>query len=353
MNRQIEGDTMDIKELLFGLTDTDGVSGAEENAGAFALARLRSYTNDAYIDSFGSVIGKIGVHSKDKPTLLLDAHIDEIGMIVTYIDEKGFVKVGNCGGLDRRLLLAQQVCIHGRQPVPGVICSKPPHLLSDEEKKKAPEVADIAIDTGYSKEQLEGLISLGDRITFYAVNRELLNGRVSGKSFDDRSGVAAILMALDLLQTEGELPFNLTVLFSSQEEVGERGAHIAAFNIAPDYAVAVDVSFGLTSDSMEDKCGKMGQGGMIGISPSLNRAMSDRLIALAKEKEIPYQIEIMPELTGTNADVIAVTKGGVRAVTLSIPLRYMHTPIETIVLSDLEAVARLLCVFAKEGMNHA
>jgi tetrahedral aminopeptidase len=194
-----EGDTMDLKELLFGLTDTDGVSGAEENAGEFALARLRSYTDDAYIDSFGSVVGRIGKHSPDKPTLLLDAHIDEIGMIVTFIDEKGFVKVGNCGGLDRRLLLAQQVLIHGRQPVPGVICSKPPHLLTDEEKKKAPEVTDIAIDTGFSKAQLEERISLGDRITFHAVNRELLNGRVSGKSFDDRSGVAAILMALDLL----------------------------------------------------------------------------------------------------------------------------------------------------------
>lgn len=343
----------DSMELLFGLSGADGVSGSEEKAGELALSRLKRYASDAYIDSFGSVIGRIGVHSKDKPTLLLDAHIDEIGMIVTFIDDKGFVKVGNCGGLDRRLLLAQEVCIHGQKQVPGIICSKPPHLLSDEEKKKAPEVSEIAIDTGYSKEQLEKFVAPGDRITFVGVNRELLNGRVSGKSFDDRSGVAAILMALDLLQTEGELPFNLTVLFSSQEEVGERGAHIAAFDLAPDYAVAVDVSFGFTSDSQEDKCGKMGKGGMIGISPSLNRAMSDRLIALAKEKQIPYQVEVMPELTGTNADVIAVTRSGVRAVTISIPLRYMHTPIETIVLSDMEAVAQLLCVFAREGMNHA
>ena len=343
---------MDCKELLFGLTDTDGVSGSEENAGAFALSQLRQYTQDAYIDSFGNVIGRIGVHSKEKPTLLFDAHIDEIGMIVTFIDEKGFLKVGNCGGLDRRLLLAQEVCIHGQKMVPGIVCSKPPHLLNEEEKKKAPEVAEIAIDTGYSKAQLEGLVSPGDRITFSGTNRELLNGRVSGKSFDDRSGVAAILMALDLLQGERELPFNLTVLFSSQEEVGERGAHIAAYDIAPDYAVAVDVSFGYTSDSPEDKCGKIAGGPMIGISASLNRSMSDRLIALAKEKTIPYQLEIMPELSGTNADVIAVTRGGVRVVTLSIPLRYMHTPIELLALSDIEDTAKLLSIYAKEGINH-
>ncbi len=341
---------MIIKDVLFSLTDTDGVAGAEENAGGVALSWLRQYAQDAYADDYGNIIGKIGKHSDDKPTLLLDAHIDEIGMIVTYIDDKGFIKVGNCGGIDRRLLLAQEVRIHGTQVVPGLICSKPPHLLNEEEKKKAPEITDIAIDTGFSKEQLEGLVSFGDRITFHAANLELLNGRVSGKSFDDRSGVAAILLALDLLKDAGALPFNLTVLFSSQEEVGSRGAHIAAFDLAPDYAIAVDVSFGHTSDSPEDKCGKMGKGGMIGISPSLNRAVSDRLIELAKEKEIPYQLEVMPELTGTNADVIAVTKGGVRTGTLSIPLRYMHTPVESLVLSDLEAVAELLCAFAKEGM---
>ena len=344
---------MDCKELLFGLTGASGVSGAEENAGEYALSRLHSYTDDAHMDSFGNIIGRIGVHSADKPTLLFDAHIDEIGLIVTYIDEKGFVKVGNCGGVDRRLLLAQEVCIHGKKDIPGIICSKPPHLLSAEDKKKPPEISEISIDTGYSKEQLQELAAPGDRITFHGKTLELLHGRISSKALDDRSGVAAILLALDLLKDEGEIPFNLTVLFSSQEEVGEHGAHIAAYDITPDYAVVVDVSFALTSDSPEDKCGIMGKGGMIGISPSLHRAFSDRLVSLAKEEEIPYQLEIMPELTGTNADQICVTKGGVKTVTLSIPLRYMHTPVESLAISDVEAVARLLCAFAKEGMIHA
>ena len=344
---------MDCKELLFELTDSMGVSGAEENAAGIIMDKLMKYTKDAHMDPFGNVIGKIGEHSKDKPTLLFDAHLDEIGLIVTYIDEKGFVKVGNCGGVDRRLLLAQQVCIHGKQQVLGIICSKPPHLLSDEERKKAPEISEIAIDTGFSKEKLQEFVTPGDRITFCGMNKTLLNGRVSGKSFDDRSGVTAILYALDLLKDEVDLPFNLTVLFSSQEEVGLRGAHSAAYDIDADYAIVVDVSFGFTSDAPEDKCGKLGQGGMIGISPSLSRVMSDRLVALSKSYDIPYQLEVMPERTGTNADVIAVTKGGVSVVTLSIPLRYMHTPVEMLDISDVEAVGRLLCVCAKEEMKNA
>lgn len=343
---------MDLKQLLSELTGKIGVAGAEESAGEYALSVLRQYASEAQIDSFGNIVGKIGRHVEGKPNLLLDAHIDEIGLIVTYIDDRGFVKVGNCGGMDRRLLLAQQVLIHGSRPITGIVCAKPPHLEKGDESKKTPEIDEIAIDTGYTKKQLESLISLGDRVTIQVSTRELLNGRITGKSMDDRSGVAAILYALELLQGQGELPFNLTVLFSSQEEVGERGARIAAYNIAPDYAIAIDVSFAHTSDAPEHKCGKMGKGGMIGVSPTLSKSMSDKLIALSKAHDIPYQIEVMPGETSTNADIIGVTKSGARTATLSIPLRYMHTPVETLVLEDIEAVAKLLSVYAKEGVVH-
>ena len=343
---------MDCKQVLFALTQAVGVSGAEQTASAYALSVLSHYASDARMDSFGNVTGTVGTSDPAKPTLLLDAHIDEIGLIVTYVDEAGFVKVGSCGGVDRRLLLAQQVTIHGTQPVTGVICSKPPHLEKGDEHKKVPEIDAIAIDTGYSREQLEGLIAPGDRVTLHTTTKDLLNGRVTGKSMEDRSGVAAILYALELLK-DAERPFNLTVLFSAQEEVGSAGAHVAAYTIAPDYAIAIDVSFAHSNDTPEHKCGKMGEGPMIGVSPTLSAAMSDRLIALAKAQGLPYQIEVMPGRTSTNADAIGVTKGGARTATVSIPLRYMHTPVETLALADIEATAQLLCAYAKEGIPNA
>lgn len=338
---------MDTKELIFKLTENYGVSGDEFPACKTAANILSEYAKTE-IDHFGNVIGYVGEVDKSKNTLLLDAHIDEIGLIVTYISDDGFLKVSNCGGIDRRLLLAQEVTVLGRKNISGVITSTPPHLEADD--TKTPEIDNIYIDTGYTKEQLEEFVSLGDRIVFPAKAVILNCDQITGKSLDDRSGVAVILKTLEILKGK-DLPVNLAVLFSSQEETGERGAKTAAFKIAPDYAVAIDVSFALTADDKPHKCGKLGKGPMIGVAPSLSRKMSDKFISLAKEENIPYQIEVMNGQTGTNADAIGVSGCGVKTVTLSIPLKYMHTPVEVISISDIENSAKLLAAFVEKGVE--
>lgn len=337
---------MEIKETLKALCEADGVSGGELNASKAALALLAQYAPDASIDHFGNVTAFIGDKSNGKPTLLLDAHIDEIGLIVTYIDDKGFIKVANCGGIDRRLLLAQTVTIWGKKPVKGVISTLPPHVASDSDK--AAKLEDIAIDTGFTKEQLEEIVSLGDKITFDAEFSDLCGDKVTGKAIDDRSGVASILYALELLRG-AELKFNLAVQFAVQEEVGGRGAKIAAYNAEPDFAIAVDVSFARTPGVEAWKAGKMGDGAMIGVAAALDRDLSDRLIALAKERDIPFQREVMGGDTGTDADDIAATRSGVRTMLISIPQKYMHTPAEVVDLKDVKAVGALIAAFAEEG----
>lgn len=335
---------MELEKIIMSLADTAGVSGDEGEAAELALSYLKEYTDDCFIKN-GSVIGRLG--AKDgKPHVLLDAHIDRIGLVVTHITEDGFLKVSGCGGIDRRLLYAQQVTVLGRKPIAGVVCAMPPHLEKDE--SKVPEMEDICIDIGMTKEQAEKAVSLGDKIVFSAHCEKMQGDRITGASLDDRSGVAAILRALELLKGE-PLKCGLTVLFSAQEEVGERGAKTAAFDIEPDIALAVDVSFALTADDKEEKCGKLGGGCMIGFSPVLDRELSEQIRGIAEREKMPYQIEIMSGETGTNADRFSVNKGGAKAVTLSIPLKYMHTPVEVISLADVENTARLIAAYVKEA----
>lgn len=336
---------MDIRSTVVSLSEISGTSGSESKAAQLALGMLREYCPDAEIIN-GNVTGKFGTHREGLPSLLLDAHIDQIGFAVTYITDDGFIKVGNIGGIDRRLLPAQPVVVHGSRDIKGVICSVPPHLTSGG--SEVLEMDDVAIDTGLTKEELEKLVSLGDSVTFDVTCRDLIGSRITGGALDDRCGVASILYALELLK-DSDLAYNVTVLFSTQEEVGERGAKIGAFEINPDIALAVDVSFAYAIGEEESKCGYLGKGPMIGISPSLSREISDELINTAKSADIPYQIEVMSGLTGTNADRFYVNRCGAKACTVSIPLRNMHTPVEVIDITDAEQTAKLLAAYIRGG----
>ncbi|MGN1339590.1 MAG: M42 family metallopeptidase [Oscillospiraceae bacterium] len=337
---------MNIRSTLRDLTGETGVSGCENGAAQLALALLREYAPDAEIDRCGNVIGYITSGRTGAKTLMLDAHIDQIGMIVTDIDSDGFIKVGFCGGADMRVLLAQSVIIHGEKAVMGVVSTMPPHVSSDH--SKVPEVGDISIDVGMPQEQAKKLIRLGDRVTISSDFRELCGDVISAPSVDDRSGVCAILAALDMLKGRA-LKYDLAVCFSAQEETGERGVKGAAFRLEPDEAVAVDVSFGRTPDSVPHETAELGSGVMIGVSAVLDRGMTERLHETAKRCGIPHTTEVMPSSTGTNADSVAVSRGGVKCCTLSIPIRYMHTPIETVSISDIESTARLICEYAVGG----
>lgn len=330
-----------LTELLTALCTAPGISGDETAAAKTACAYLSKYCEDAQIVR-GNVTGSVECEDENAPWVLLDAHIDQVGLIVTSVTEDGFVTVGNIGGLDRRLFPDQHVKIYGTKTIDGILCCMPPHLTNGDEKVQ--KITDVRIDTGYPADELKTLVHPGDSVVFCGVTGALPGGKFTSPALDDRCGVASILHALDLTAQE-KLPCNVLVLFSAQEEVGERGAVIGCYAADPDIALAVDVSFAGNGDRSES--GVMGKGPMIGFSPSLDRSVSKGLQAAAEEHEVPWQYEVMAGTTGTNADQFSVCREGVRACTVSIPLDYMHTPVEVIDLADVEATGELIAAYLR------
>lgn len=339
-------DRKELTALIIRLADSSGVSGNESDTALLCLEEMKKYTDRALI-KMGNVIAHFGERTADKPHVLIDAHLDRVGLIVTSITDEGFIKADCIGGLDRRIFPAQRVIIHGKEDISGVICTLPPHLKKDSSVMDKDQ---IFIDPISGKDNIGDIISLGDFISFDSPCTELLNGRICGGGLDDRCGIAVIMKAIDSLGGDyDKLPYSFTVMFSAQEELGERGACIGAFDIMPDISIAVDVSFALCGGENPRKCGELSKGCMIGIAPSLDRGLSDWFIDHSKKNNIPYQVEVMNGTTGTNADRFSVTGGGSRAVTLSVPLRYMHTPAEVIDVSDCELTASLIADFLKAG----
>lgn len=331
---------MNTVELLKKLTTPIGVSGDEKNGIVPVLTEMLKPYGDVHIDCMNNVFCTFG----EGTHFLLDAHLDEIGMIVKAIGDDGFIKVDKCGGIDCRMLLASEVSIWGKEEIKGIISTLPPHLQKDD--TKVPEISDIAIDIGMTKAQAEMLISPGNRVTFKRNFTQLLNNQVSSSCLDDRVGVASILLALDMLKN---VDAKITVMFSSQEEIGIRGAKIGPYAKNIDEAICIDVSFGYTPLSKKEDCGVLGDGPMIGISPILSKDMYSKLIAVAENNNIPYQKEVMGGgSTGTNADVITVSENGIKTALISIPEKYMHSPIEVVDVSDVENTAKLIACYVKE-----
>ncbi len=333
-----------LKNMIISLADADGTPGMETEISKRIISFLPEGMT-AEIDKTGNVVASFAGNGK---TYLLDAHEDRIGLIVTAVTDGGFLRVAKCGGTDARVLAAQDVTVWGKKPVYGVITSTPPHLLSEDDAGKAKDFDDILIDTGLTGEEAEKLVSQGDRATVKAPVSELLNNRISCPALDDRAGCAAIIRAAEIVM-QSENPPSLKLLFSAQEETGGTGAVNAGFSIEADECISVDVSFADAPDMPSEKCGKLGKGPMIGFSPVLNYDISKTLETLAKAEEIPYQLELMSDRTGTNADHIAISRGGIKTGLVSIPLRNMHTGVEVISVSDVENTAELIAKYILGG----
>lgn len=336
---------MELLQMLKTLCSADGIAGMEQGALSTAKQALEGAGTFETLP-LGSLICWVKAAQEGKPHLMLTAHMDTIGLVVTYIRDDGFLAVGNCGGIDRSMVLASQVVVHTKAgDIPGVVCSIPPHLNPDTEK--LPKIEDIFIDIGMSKEQAESHVALGDRISFAWESAEMLNGRFCSKTLDDRAGCASVIMAAQELAKQ-ELDCGLSVALTTLEEVGGQGAKTAAAHLSPTHAIAVDVSFAATPDAPRHKCGELGKGPMIGISPILDNDMAAQMKDAAKHIDMPVQFEVMGGNTGTDADSVAVSGAGVRCALLSIPLRYMHTPIELVQVSDVEDTAKLIVQYVKE-----
>lgn len=330
---------MNTCELIKKLVSVPAVGGEEDRI-ISVLKEILSPYGKVETDAVNNVICTFGSGYH----ILLDAHIDEIGLTVTSVSNDGFLKVNACGGVDKRMLLGSEVTVWGNEKLSGVISTLPPHLQKSSDKGNVPEISDIAVDIGFDKEKAEKLVPLGSKITFKRHFTPLLNNQISSNCLDDRAGVASLILALDELK---KLPIKVTLLLSTQEEIGTVGAKSAPFGREVDEAIAVDVSFGYSPNCSKDECGEIGKGAMIGFSPTLSKKISDELIKTAKENDIPFQHEIMNGRTGTNADVISVSESGIKCGLISIPLKYMHSPVEVVDLSDVESVSRLIVAYAK------
>ncbi|MEG2289138.1 MAG: M42 family metallopeptidase [Clostridium sp.] len=322
---------MDDKELLKNLCMAHGPSGREH--------WLWDYVSEVFSE-FGEVtkdnLNNIIVHKKGngKGKIMLMAHLDEVFMVVTDIKENGFLEFkGN--GIDAKTLVSKEVVIHGKDTLTGIIGIKPPHLMKEEDRKKAVTIDSLLIDTGYLKEDLENIVKPGDYITVKGNYKELLNNNVSVKTVDDRGGVVALYRCAKELKN---IKHDMDVYFvcSAQEEVGHRGAKTATNRIKPDIGIAVDVTFDCGKHGLEHGDTKLGNGGVICIGPNIHPKVRKYLMKLCKEYSIPFQLEVEAGSTGTDAWDIQVSGEGVATLLISIPIKYMHTSVEMVNMDDIK-----------------
>lgn len=334
---------MQIEKTLHTLCALPAVSGFEEQAAQAVAALLRPLCDTVEVDHNGNVLGYKGCGRKHAKTVLLDAHLDQIGFVVTEVLDGGFLRFAPVGGVDPRMLLATEVTILADEPLYGVVSCMPPHLLKAGEQDKAVPVDQMLIDTGL--ENAKEKIRVGTPIVFAQQPVKLLGGQVCSKCLDDRAGVAAILLALEKFKKHKKRHCNIAVLISAQEEVTGLGAQTGAFAVQPEYAIAVDVTHGKTPDGPSDGVFELGCGPAIGVGPNLHRGLTKRLIKTAKANDIDYSLEVMEGNTGTNAWTMQIVAHGIATALLSIPEKYMHTPVEVVKTSDVEDVAELMYRF--------
>lgn len=340
---------METKALLKALCDAVGAPGGEAAAAAVATEILAPL-GPCEISPLGSVICRVLPATEGKPHLLLDAHLDEIALIVLAVTEDGFLKVGACGGIDRRVISASQLTIHAEGgPLKGIVCSVPPHLQDDSHKEKLQKLQEFSVDIGFSRERAEALVAPGDRVTVDGPFISLQNDLVASKALDDRAGCAVIIKAAEEIKAAAP-DIGLSVVLSSMEEVGGMGAKTAAYTLSPTHAIAVDVSFAHVKGVPEHRTAKIGSGPMIGVAPVLAASVSSALKRVATHCQIPFTMEAMGRSTGTNADDIAVSRAGVKTGLVSVPQRNMHSPVEVVSIADVENAAKLIAKYATTAL---
>lgn len=336
---------MGVQKILETLAGEKGPSGFEQSVAKTAQALLAPYVDETYFDRLGSLIGVRRCGKANAPKLLLDAHLDEIGLMVTGIEE-GFLRFTEIGGVDPRMLPDREVTVLCDEPLLGVIACLPPHVQTTKDYDKAMAMEDLYIDVGLSQEEAERRVPIGTPITYRCGCFPLGENRVCGKSMDDRACFTALLRCAELLRDE-PLDVDLYIMGSSREEVNGAGAVCGAFAIAPDACVAVDVTHGDSPDAPKEKTFSLGGGPVVGLGPNCVKRLSTALREAAKAQDIPIQLEVMTGHTGTNAWGVQVAREGIATAVLSVPLRYMHTPVEVLELDDVENTARLLAAFVR------
>lgn len=331
-------------KFLRELIRTPSPSGYEMRIHNRIAKYMDRYCAEVRADVLGNTIGVINPDAKVR--VLLAGHCDEIGMMVTYIDGKGYIYVGAVGGVDVGVIRGHRVTIHSKKgPVLGVIGGKPIHLAEASERGKVPKIKDIWIDIGAkNKKDAEKAVEIGDYITVDAGFDELRNGLVVGRGFDDRAGAFVVCETLRRLKGR-KLNVAVYGVATTQEEIGLRGATVGTYGVDPHIGIAVDMGFASDAPGVDPKVvgeAVLGKGPVIHRGPNITPSLGKRLESTAKKKRIPFQIQAEPGASGTDAWAIQATRSGVATALVSVLNRYMHTPVEVLSLKDMDNASRLL-----------
>jgi endoglucanase len=343
---------MPLPDVLRQLLTAAGPSGYESAPAAVFTEAGRRFTDDVAIDVVGSAIARVKGTTPGAPLLAVVGHIDEIGLIVTHIDDNGFLRFMGVGGWDPQVLVGQRVEITTRDGIiAGVAGRKAIHLLKEEEREKVPKLRDLHIDIGAKDgDEARSLVRIGDVAVIAGEPRELLNDRVISRSMDNRLGSFIALEAARLVAEAGGAPGDVAALGVVQEEITFAGARTSAYSLQPDVAIVVDVTHETASPGVDvNEIGKheFGQGAVIERGSVLNPVVFELLHEAATREKIPFTIQASARSTGTDADAIHLSRAGVPTGGVSIALRYMHSPVEMVQLDDIDACARLIAAFAQ------
>ena len=336
------------KKFLKKILEIPSVTGTEVGVAERVRKRLANVADSIETNVMGSVHATLKGKG-NAPSVMIAAHMDEVGLMVTYISEEGFLSVAAVGGVDAAILPGMRVDVHTKQgTLRGVVGRKPIHLISPDERKNVTALDDLVIDLGMSAKHVKKAVSIGDVITYGVGFEEFGDGMAVSRGFDDKMGVYIAVRVLEELAKAGGAPGDYICAATVQEEIGLRGGTTSAYGVHPDIAIALDVTHATDYPGIDPtKYGKLacGEGPVIARGPNINPVVFDRLKAAAKKAKVPVQIEAEPRVTGTDAAAMQIQRGGKATGLVSVALRYIHTPTEVIALKDLEACVKLLVQF--------
>lgn len=337
---------MDLLAHLKTLCAVPGISGYEDRVRAAIAKAWKPLVSELHTDALGSLWAtKTGSGKGQRPKLMLAAHMDAIGLMVTNV-EREFLRVISVGGIDARVMPGQPVTVHGRRDLPGTVVAPASFLLPKANREGATPVAELLVDCGLPAKQLAQQVQIGDVISFAQPPIELNGGLLAANRLDNRASVAAVTVCLEELQTTPHV-WDVVAVATVQEETRLAGAMTSAFNLQPQLAIAIDVTWGVGPGAREfsDRMFDLGKGPVLGFGPNIHPKVHGALKATAERLEMSYSLEPMATHSGTDAFAIQMAREGIPTAVVSIPLRNMHTPVEVVSVKDVQRVGRLLAEF--------
>jgi endoglucanase len=332
---------MELKEFLARSTALTGLPGFERPVSEFVASVFEPLVDDVSIDVMENVIARLGDAG---PRVMISAHQDEIGLMVSLIEDDGCLRMARNGGVDPRILPGLEVSVLTEGgPLFGVIGAKPPHLLAASDYGKALSYRDLFIDIGFKADAVRERVRIGDPIVMLAPPVELANGRYACKTMDDRAGIAVMLECLSHMK-KMRMPAQVFFVSSVQEEIGLKGAKTAAYALDPDFAIAIDVTHGAGPGTGPFEAYAL-DSVALSAGPNLHPVLLAKLRDTAKRNHVDVVIDVCPGVTGTDAGAINIARAGIPCALIEVPLRYMHTTVETLSLDTIREAGRLMALF--------